>query len=126
MYLVRQKKVRFNTNFFVTNITTVYLYNRDPSCINLSNIIGFILNVPTEYKLGFLTLPLRRRHWISIRGLEGQFWNLDSKFDSPVLIGNDDKLYEYMRNQFSSNDKELFIVVSKEIEDDESWINKSE
>lgn len=83
------------------------------------------MNVPTEYKLGFITLPLRRRHWISIRSLEGQFWNLDSKFDEPVLIGNDEKLYEYIRNQFSSNDKELFVVVSKEIEDDESWINKS-
>lgn len=68
---------------------------------------------------------MRRRHWISIRNLEGQFWNLDSKFDMPILIGNDDKLYEFLRNQFSSNDRELFIVVNKEVEENQSWIYKS-
>lgn len=32
-------------------------------------------------------LPLRRRHWITIRQIQGNFYNLDSKLDSPQLIG---------------------------------------
>lgn len=67
-------------------ITHVYFY-RDPGCLDLSNICGFILNVPSDYKLGFVMLPLRRRHWITIRQIHGNFYNLDSKLDAPQLIG---------------------------------------
>lgn len=68
-----------------------YWYNsfclRDPKCLRLDNIEGFILNVPTEYKLGFVLLPLKRRHWIALKKIHGAFYNLDSKLDSPQLIG---------------------------------------
>ncbi|KAI4460404.1 josephin 1 2 [Holotrichia oblita] len=60
---------------------------KDPNCINLRNIFGFILNVPSEYKVSFITLPLRRRHWIAIRQINGNYYNLDSKLDSPCIIG---------------------------------------
>lgn len=60
---------------------------RDPKCLRLDNIEGFILNVPTEYKLGFVLLPLKRRHWIALKKIHGAFYNLDSKLDSPQLIG---------------------------------------
>lgn len=62
-------------------------YLRDPKCLCLDNIEGFILNVPTEYKLGFVLLPLKRRHWIALKKIHGAFYNLDSKLDSPQLIG---------------------------------------
>lgn len=62
-------------------------YCRDPHCLNLGQICGFILNVPTEYKFGFVMLPLRRRHWITIREISGYYYNLDSKLDKPQLIG---------------------------------------
>lgn len=60
---------------------------RDPSCLNLDNINGYILNVPTDYKISFITLPLRRRHWVTIREIDGLYYNLDSKLDSPQIIG---------------------------------------
>ena len=60
---------------------------RDLNCLCLDNIEGFILNVPAEYKLGFILLPLKRRHWIALRKIHGTFYNLDSKLDSPQLIG---------------------------------------
>lgn len=64
-----------------------FFYFRDPKCLCLDNIEGFILNVPTEYKLGFVLLPLKRRHWIALKKIRGAFYNLDSKLDSPQLIG---------------------------------------
>jgi len=60
---------------------------RDPKCLNLDNILGFILNVPSDYKLGFVLLPLRRRHWVTIRQVHGTYYNLDSKLEFPQLIG---------------------------------------
>lgn len=67
-------------------IFTQYLF-RDPNCLCLDNIEGFILNVPAEYKLGFVLLPLKRRHWIALKKIHGAFYNLDSKLDSPQFIG---------------------------------------
>ncbi|XP_058836183.1 josephin-like protein isoform X4 [Topomyia yanbarensis] len=61
---------------------------KDPSCIDTSNIVGFILNVPSNYKVGFVRLPLQRRHWITVKSINGEYWNLDSKLDTPQLIGN--------------------------------------
>ncbi|XP_066998353.1 josephin-like protein isoform X2 [Anabrus simplex] len=60
---------------------------KDPNCLNLRNILGFILNVPSDYKLGFVLLPLRRRHWVAIRQIQGNYYNLDSKLEAPQLIG---------------------------------------
>lgn len=50
-------------------------------------VIGFIMNVPTEYKLGIVTLPLQRRHWISIRKVGDEYYSFDSKLKDPVVIG---------------------------------------
>lgn len=70
-----------------TLLAIFVVYFRDPKCLCLDNIEGFILNVPTEYKLGFVLLPLKRRHWIALKKIHGAFYNLDSKLDSPQLIG---------------------------------------
>jgi josephin len=78
--------------------------------------LGFILNVPSDYKIGFVTLPLRRRHWIAIKQIDSKYWNLDSKLDQPLCIGDEADLLCYLRSQLQSNDKELFIVVQKDIE----------
>ncbi|XP_043283133.1 josephin-2 [Venturia canescens] len=95
---------------------------RDPKCLSLDNIDGFILNVPTEYKLGFVLLPLKRRHWVALRKIHGAFYNLDSKLDSPQLIGKDDELLTYLRDQIESKEKELFLVVSREVESRQGWL----
>ncbi|CAG9783414.1 unnamed protein product [Diatraea saccharalis] len=97
---------------------------KDPGCLDLSNICGFILNVPSDYKLGFVMLPLRRRHWITIRQIQGNFYNLDSKLDVPQLIGRSSDLIAYLKEQLESKEKELFVVVSKEVEEKQLWMHQ--
>lgn len=100
------------------------IYFRDPKCLALDNIDGFILNVPTEYKLGFVLLPLKKRHWIALRKIHGIFYNLDSKLDSPQLIGKDDELLLYLKDQIESKEKELFLIVSREVASNQDWLKK--
>ncbi|CAH3885221.1 unnamed protein product [Pieris brassicae] len=97
---------------------------KDPGCLDLSNICGFILNVPSDYKLGFVMLPIRRRHWITIRQIQGNFYNLDSKLDSPLLIGRGSDLISYLKEQLDCKEKELFVVVSKEVEEKQLWMHQ--
>lgn len=61
--------------------------NRDPSCLQLDYISGYILNVPSDYRLGFVLLPLKRRHWVAVRQVDGTYYNFDSKLETPLLIG---------------------------------------
>ncbi|XP_066588255.1 josephin-2-like [Prorops nasuta] len=98
---------------------------RDPTCLCLDNIKGFILNVPMEYKIGFVLLPLRRRHWIALRKIQDVFYNLDSKLHSPQLIGKDSDLLQYLKNQMDNKEKELFLVVSKEVDINHGWLNNT-
>ncbi|XP_022125292.2 josephin-1 [Pieris rapae] len=97
---------------------------KDPGCLDLSNICGFILNVPSDYKLGFVMLPIRRRHWITIRQIQGNFYNLDSKLDSPQLIGRGSDLISYLKEQLDCKEKELFVVVSQEVEEKQLWMHQ--
>ncbi|XP_019870120.1 josephin-like protein [Aethina tumida] len=95
---------------------------KDPSCLQLKNICGYILNVPSDYKISFITLPLRRRHWITIRELNGLFYNLDSKLDKPLIIGRDQDLLNYLKQELDCKDKELFLVVSQELDKNQAWL----
>jgi len=47
---------------------------------------------------------------------------LDSKSDHSKLIGEDDKLRQYLDNQLKSKEKEIFVVVDKEVLETESWM----
>ncbi|XP_058797905.1 josephin-2 [Phymastichus coffea] len=98
---------------------------RDPKCLCLDNIQGFILNVPTDYKFGFVLLPLKRRHWIALKKIDGTFYNLDSKLDCPQLIGKETELLTYLKEQIESKEKELFLVVSREIDSNQGWLMDS-
>jgi len=95
---------------------------RDPTCLNLNNIFGFILNIPSDYKLGFITLPLHRRHWIAFKQINNLFFNLDSKLNSPSLIGNKLDFIEFLKDELESKEKQLFIVVSADVEREGSWL----
>uniref|UniRef100_A0A182FCW8 ubiquitinyl hydrolase 1 n=1 Tax=Anopheles albimanus TaxID=7167 RepID=A0A182FCW8_ANOAL len=96
--------------------------HRDPSCIDTSQIVGFILNVPTTYKVGFVKLPIQRKHWIAVRQINDEFWNLDSKLDAPQCLGNEANLLQYLREQLTSNDKQLFIVCTTEVGNTQRWL----
>ncbi|KAL1140980.1 hypothetical protein AAG570_000906 [Ranatra chinensis] len=100
----------------------VWYDKRKPvECLRLAEICGFILNVPSDYRLGFVLLPLKRRHWVAIRQVAGTYYNLDSKLDVPHIIGQDNELLEYLREQLESKEKEMFIIVSKDVETHHLW-----
>ncbi|XP_022218447.2 josephin-like protein [Drosophila obscura] len=82
---------------------------KDPSDIDLEKIVGFILNIPSEYKIGAILLPLRRRHWIAVRRIGHNYYNLDSKLRQPELLGD---VLQFLRGQLKEKEeqRELFIV----------------
>ncbi|KAH8272606.1 hypothetical protein KR018_004053, partial [Drosophila ironensis] len=85
---------------------------KDPSSINLEEILGFILNIPSDSKIGNITLPWRRRHWITVRRVGFYYYNLDSKLQHPKKIGNAADVFIYLKEQLNKLDhRELFIVI---------------
>jgi len=85
------------------------------SSLELSRAFGFILNIPSDFQFGFITLPITSRHWICIRKMDdNNYYNLDSKLDWPKCIGNDDDFLKYLQNEMKSNNKELFVVFPQE------------
>ncbi|KAF0303044.1 Josephin-2 [Amphibalanus amphitrite] len=104
---------------------------RNVSDLVLEHIEGFILNLFTEYRLGPLTLPYSRRHWVALRRLRtaglpssepAAYYNLDSKLQAPERIGTEEDLIRYLDERLRSKDVELFVVVSQEAAEDGRWI----
>lgn len=95
---------------------------RDPFCIDTSNVLGFILNVPSDCRFGFVVLPFRRRHWIAVRKIHSFFWNLDSKLNAPERIGDDIEFLNYLNNLLKSSDVELLVVVRSEVGKSKKWL----
>ena len=58
----------------------------------MTKVQGFILNVPSRVSLGIVSLPLKRRHWLAVCLVNGQYYNLDSKLKNPVCIGGEAEL----------------------------------
>jgi len=94
---------------------------RSPDQFNLSNIKGFILNIPSSIGWGMLTIPLKRRHWIAVCAIDGVYYNLDSKLKQPEVIGEEQQLKKFMAKRLSSKSCELFLVVPSEIEVSRGW-----
>ena len=92
----------------------------------MESIEGFILNIPTDYKLGYVKFPLKRRHWVTIRKVGEQYYNLDSKLDAPEAIGGSKELVHYLQEQVKNSEKELLLVVTSEVAQEESWYDRSE
>jgi josephin len=102
--------------------------------LDLNMIKGFILNIPNppysnnkshQWIFGLVSLPFNmivsRRHWIAIiRSPADQlFYNLDSKQETPQLIGTDDQLYEYLDTKNNTSGCEIFVVIPRA--EDQSW-----
>ncbi|CAH1795451.1 unnamed protein product [Owenia fusiformis] len=94
---------------------------KDVNTLRLDNIRGFILNIPTEYKWGFITLPIHRKHWISICQINNKYFNLDSKLDNPEKIGQAKELRAFLTKALGSKDKELFVVITEEVAQGGIW-----
>lgn len=63
---------------------------RPLSQLALPQVLGLILNLPSPVSLGLLSLPLRRRHWVALRQVDGVYYNLDSKLRAPEALGDED------------------------------------
>ncbi|KAL8176237.1 PREDICTED: josephin-2 [Gekko japonicus] len=91
--------------------------------LSLEGVLGFIVNVPSNVSLGFLSLPMRRRHWIAVRQLDGTYYNLDSKLKAPVPIGGEAELRLFLQEVLSQGPCELLLVVPHEAEEAGSWLS---
>ncbi|CAL8360032.1 unnamed protein product [Arctogadus glacialis] len=89
----------------------------------LTKVQGFILNVPSRVSLGIVSLPLRRRHWLAVCMVNGQYYNLDSKLKNPVCIGGEAELCSFLREQLAPEVAEMLLVVRQEVEEDGSWLS---
>uniref|UniRef100_A0A8C0EVX0 ubiquitinyl hydrolase 1 n=1 Tax=Bubo bubo TaxID=30461 RepID=A0A8C0EVX0_BUBBB len=89
----------------------------------LGQILGFILNVPSHVSLGFVALPLRRKHWLAVRQLHGTYYNLDSKLRAPVAIGGEAELRAFLRDFLSQGLCEVFLVVPRAVEEAGAWLS---
>ena len=97
------------------------LHYRDLNKLMLENIQGFILNVPTDLKFGFVHLPIHRKHWVVVRQIANKYYDLDSKLDAPELIGSASDVRKYLQEQMSSKDKEMLLVVSHDVCQTGTW-----
>lgn len=100
--------------------------------LNMDNIFGFILNVPNKPSNGLLSIPLdyipvqaqvwsSQKHWIAIKKIESHYYDLDSKLDSPYRIGSESDLLQYLSPKNTLEQVEIFIIVPKHVEEDQSW-----
>lgn len=88
---------------------------KDPNKIDQNKVLGYILNVPSQFKIGkYVPTPIKRRHWLAIRYISGSYYNLDSKLDNPEIIGREVDLIEYLRDILADIDKELFVITTQE------------
>ena len=79
------------------------------------------MNVPNDWKVGFITLPFNRKHWIALKKIDDAWYNLDSKLQNPEEIGSNEEFLKYLESQLKEGNKELFLVVSSEVSESESW-----
>uniref|UniRef100_A0A8D0GHX5 Josephin-2 n=1 Tax=Sphenodon punctatus TaxID=8508 RepID=A0A8D0GHX5_SPHPU len=94
--------------------------------LQLVGILGFIVNVPSNVTLGFVSLPVRRRHWVALRQHGGTYYNLDSKLKAPAPIGGESELRVFLQGVLSQGPCELLLVVPHEVEKAGSWLNTAE
>ena len=100
-----------------------------PMCRNLQqlkldSIIGVIMNMPSPIQLGFVSVPIRRKHWIAIRQIDSVYYNLDSKLNKPQAIGHTDAVRKYLQTQLKVKGCELLLVVEKEVADNRRWLRE--
>nr|XP_032634738.1 josephin-2-like [Chelonoidis abingdonii] len=89
----------------------------------LSRVHGFIVNVPSNVSLGFVSLPVRRKHWIAVRQVGGTYYNLDSKLKAPACVGGEGELRAFLQDFLSQGPCEVLLVVSRAVEESGGWLN---
>ncbi|TKS82163.1 Josephin-2 [Collichthys lucidus] len=127
--VVNPHRSMLGTGNYDVNVIMAALQSRELAAVwsveslCMSKVQGFILNVPSRVSLGIVSLPLRRRHWLAVRQVDGQYYNLDSKLKSPGCIGGEAELRSFLSEQLSQDVAEMLLVVQRDVEEDGSWLN---
>lgn len=98
------------------------LPHRPLSQLALPQVLGLILNLPSPMSLGLLSLPLRRRHWVALRQVDGVYYNLDSKLRAPEALGDEDGVRAFLAGALAQGLCEVLLVVTKEVEEKGCWL----
>lgn len=93
--------------------------------IDFGKVKGFILNAPSDYKLGFIKLPFDFKHWYLIKEVQGSFYNLDSKLDKPQLLGDRQSVLDFLRDRLVGDKTQMLLVVDPDTEKTGSWYNRN-
>merc|ERR1712129_128553 len=70
---------------------------------NSHDFVGFVLNILQKVAFKMVT----RRHWLSIKPINGIYYNLDSKLKKPKQYSNDDVLKNDLVMHLQQNDGQL-------------------
>ncbi|RRT49761.1 hypothetical protein B296_00036406 [Ensete ventricosum] len=81
------------------------------SSINLAeeSLLGIMLNIPVRRFGGIWS----GRHWVSLRNINGVWYNLDSDLASPVPFEHQEELREYLNNAIDQGGEILIILREK-------------
>ncbi|GAB5581731.1 josephin-2 isoform X1 [Prionailurus iriomotensis] len=69
-----------------------------------------------------MSLPLRRRHWVALRQVDGVYYNLDSKLRAPEALGDEDGVRAFLAGALAQGLCEVLLVVTKEVEEKGCWL----
>nr|XP_010585277.1 LOW QUALITY PROTEIN: josephin-2-like [Loxodonta africana] len=92
------------------------------SQLALPQVLGLIPTCPSPVSLGLLSLPLRRRHWVALRQVDGIYYNLDSKLRAPEVLGDEDGVRAFLAAALAQGLCEVLLVVTKEVEEKGCWL----
>lgn len=98
---------------------------RDPNCLQLDAIIGFILNVDCAMSVANIPIPIMRtRHWVALRAIDGVYYDLDSKLLQPRYLGNELQFLNFLRDQLmpTDNGDELLVIVPQSNVQEQLWL----
>ncbi|XP_047143548.1 josephin-2 isoform X2 [Hydra vulgaris] len=123
--LMNQHRSMFGTGNYDINVIMVFLNDQGYDVIwfdkrktlneiNIDEIVGFLVNTLSSYKVFGRSINLFLfKHWYAIRSLNGIYFNLDSKLQSPMKIGDRDSVLKYLNEIINEGHNELLIVVKK-------------
>ncbi|KAM5296466.1 josephin-2 isoform 4-T4 [Glossophaga mutica] len=104
-------------------LAAVWWDRRRPlSQLALPQVLGLILNLPSPVSLGLLSLPLRRRHWVALRQVDGVYYNLDSKLRAPEALGDENGVRAFLAAALAQDPCQVLLVVTKEVEEKGCWL----
>ena len=110
-----------NISCSVPVLTVFLVYYRKIEKIDFSKVKGVILNVPSDYKLGFVKIPFDFKHWYVVRKIDSAFYNLDSKLDKPVKLGDRQTAVDFLNDKLKVEKTQLLLVVEPSVENTGSW-----